>query len=77
MAKVQTEGLGALSDEEFMRRWDVEGKRAQELKRTLTAFSQEHQRRNRLAQLHLEPGDLALLQSSTPDGIKSEEQVNG
>ena len=69
--------LSDMSDKELMKEWTALGKEVQASKKRLTEFSQEHQKRNRFAQLNLEPGDLALLQGMDADGIESDERVNG
>lgn len=66
-----------MSGDEFMSAWTALAQQVEQDKLKLKEFSQEHQRRTRYKQLRLEPGDLALLQSSAPAGIESEEQVNG
>ncbi len=69
--------LENMEDDEFMEAWTSLGERVQKDKERLREFSQEHQKRERLKQLHLEPGDLELLQGVSPVGIESEEKVNG
>lgn len=69
--------LENMNDEEFMDAWTALGERVQADRERLKEFSQEHQKRERLKQLNLTPGDLELLQGVSPEGIESEEQVNG
>lgn len=74
------EDLSVLSDDELMERWTDLGSEAMAIKDRLSAFSKEHQRREREAQLRkavgdLSPEDLELLQTMEPTGVESEEQV--
>ena len=76
----QVEDLTQLSDDELMEKWTAVGEDAQALRERLTAFSHEHQRREREAQLRaavggLSEADLALLQGMTPDGVESQAEV--
>jgi len=64
-----------MSDKELMREWTDFGKKVQKDKDRLREFSKEHQKRERLAQLKLTPGDLELLQGVTLEGIESSEGV--
>jgi hypothetical protein len=68
--------LADLSDDDLMREWTAVGEQVERGKVLLRLFSQEHQKRSRLAQLNLEPGDAELLQSAAARGIESEEKVN-
>jgi hypothetical protein len=82
MAKSKHEDIGKMSDDDLMKEWTALGKEVQAGKERLAAFSQEHQRREREAQLRnavgdLSPEDLALLQSMEPVGVESEESHNG
>lgn len=69
--------LENMSDDELMEAWTSLGEKVEADKQRLREFSQEYQKRCRLEQLNLTPGDLELLQGVTPEGIESEEQVNG
>lgn len=69
--------LENMSDKELMDEWNKLGEKVQADRERLKEFSQEHQKRERLKQLHLTPADLELLQGVTPEAIESEEQVNG
>lgn len=69
--------LENMSEKELMEEWTKLGARVAEDRERLREFSQEHQKRERLKQLHLTPADLELLQGVTPEAIESEEQVNG
>lgn len=76
----QVEDLTQLSDDELMEKWTAVGNDASALRDRLSAFSKEHQRREREAQLRkavgdLSPEDLELLQTMEPTGVESEEQV--
>lgn len=64
-----------MNDEELMSAWTALGEKVEENKKRLREFSQEHQKRERIKQLNLEPGDLALLQGVSPEGIESQEKV--
>lgn len=77
---VKTDDLSALSDEDLMNQWTEEAEANAASRELLTAYSKEHQRRNRAAQLQAALGDLsdedkALIQSMEPVGIESQEQV--
>lgn len=79
MAKTEVD-LRSLDDDEFMEKWTVLGQRVEEDRAALRAFSQEHQRRNREAELKnrlrdMSPEDLALLQGIAAEGIESEATV--
>jgi hypothetical protein len=79
MAKTEID-LRALTDEEFMDKWTTLGQRVEEDRQALRAFSQEHQRRNREAELRnrlrdMTPEDLALIQGMGPVGIESQAEV--
>ena len=79
MAK-QLDDLTQLSDDELMEKWTELGNEAQWLRERLTAYSHEHQRREREAQLlravgELSAEDLALLQGMEPTGVESEAEV--
>lgn len=69
--------LSALSDKEFMKEWTSLSNQVESDRKRLREFSQEHQARERIKQLNLEPGDFALLQRAEAAGIASEEKVNG
>jgi hypothetical protein len=69
--------LENMSDDELMEAWTSLGEKVEADKERLREFSQEHQKRVRLEQLNLTPGDLELLQGMNPDGIESDEKVNG
>lgn len=76
----RVEDLTQLSDAELMEKWTDVGEQAQELHERLTAFSHEHQRREREAQLlravgEMTPEDLALLQGVAARGIESQAEV--
>jgi hypothetical protein len=67
-------------DDKFMDDWTVLAKHYEDVKARLKEFGAEHQvrtRREDLARMGLEPSDVALLQGMSPEGIESEEQVNG
>lgn len=66
-----------MSNEELMDEWTKLGQKVQADRDRLKEFSAEHQKRTRLEQLNLTPGDLELLQGVSPTGIESEEKVNG
>lgn len=74
-ARNKDQYLADLSDDDLMREWTALGDQVEKGRALLRLFSQEHQRRSRLAQLNLEPGDLELLQSVSAQGIESAEQV--
>jgi len=65
-----------MNDDEFMEAWTTLGTKVEADRESLREFSREHQKRTRLAQLNLSPGDLELLQGVSTEGIKSEEKVN-
>jgi hypothetical protein len=67
--------LENMEDDEFMEAWTSLGERVQKDRERLKEFSQEHQKRERLKMLNLQPGDLALLQGVSPEGIESAEAV--
>jgi hypothetical protein len=68
--------LDGLDDEAFMKEWQEVADRSLRDRELLSLYSKEHQKRERLAQLNLEPGDAELLQSAAARGIESEEKVN-
>jgi hypothetical protein len=68
--------LENMSDDELMEAWTSLGEKVEADKVKLREYSQEHQRRTRLQQLNLTPGDLEMLQGMSPEGIESEEAVN-
>lgn len=76
-ARDKDKHLASLDDDAFMKEWDEVAKRAAKDRELLSMYSAEHQVRNRLAQLNLEPGDAELLQRAAARGIETEEQVNG
>ena len=69
--------LENMEDDELMTEWTKLGEKVEADRARLREFSQEHQKRERLRQLNLTPGDLELLQGVTAEGIESEEKVNG
>jgi hypothetical protein len=69
--------LENMDDDELMAEWSKLGERVEADRARLREFSQEHQKRVRLQQLNLTPGDLELLQGADPAGIESDEKVNG
>lgn len=75
MAKKKEKALAELTDDEFMDQWTALGKEVEAGKEKLREFSQDHQRRVRLEQLNLTPGDIALVQKMAAEGILSEEKV--
>jgi hypothetical protein len=67
-------------DDKFMDDWTVLASHYEDVKVRLKEFGAEHQvrtRREQLERMGLDQSDLALLQDMSPDGIESEEQVNG
>lgn len=74
---VKNDDILGMTDAQLMKEWTSLGKKVETDRARLSAFSEEHQARTRLAQLNLEPGDLALIQSTTPEYIESQEKVNG
>lgn len=68
--------LENMSDDELMEAWTALGEKVQSDRDRLREFSAEHQKRERLKQLNLTPGDLELLQGVDPAGIESEEDAN-
>ena len=68
--------LENMSDEELMESWTTLGEKVESDRARLREFSQEHQKRERLKQLNLTPGDLELLQGVSAEGIESEEDAN-
>jgi hypothetical protein len=69
--------LENMDDDELMTEWTKLGEKVEADKARLREFSAEHQKRVRLEQLNLAPGDLELLQGVSAEGIESEEKVNG
>lgn len=74
--------VAGLDDETLMEEWTEFGESVREVRPKLQAFSREHQRRERKAEMVRRLGpmteeDLALLQEIGPVGIESEESVNG
>jgi hypothetical protein len=74
MAKANDD-VQKMDDKELMKEWTSLGKQVVKDRERLTAFSHEHQKRTRLAQLNLTPGDIDLLQSMDPAAIESAESV--
>ena len=75
-----TTDISQMSDDDLMAEWTALGDEVQAGKDRLREFSEEHQRRNRKAQLLAAMGtpseeDLALLQEAVADGIESQEAV--
>jgi hypothetical protein len=75
-ARNKEQHLASLDDDALMKEWEEVGERAQRDRELLKMYSKEHQKRTRLAQLNLEPGDAALLQEAAARGIESQEKVN-
>lgn len=69
--------IAQMSDQELMDAWTELAVSAEMDAARLREFSQEHQRRERLKQLNLSEGDMALLQGVEASGIVSDEAVNG
>lgn len=82
VTKAEAKRIADLSDKDLVDEWTLLAKKVIEDKETLHAFSQEHQRRNRLEQLRAAVGDLSesdmeLLQQVKAEGVESNEEVNG
>lgn len=75
MAKAKSDNLADMSDKQLMSEWTKLGEQVEKDRARLREFSQEHQRRERLKQLNLEPGDIELLQSMSPEAIETAEAV--
>jgi hypothetical protein len=75
MAKDKNSDIAEMTDKQLMKEWTALSKTVTEQRERLRAFSQEHQKRERIKQLNLSPGDLELLQGVTPESIASEESV--
>lgn len=81
MGKTKEVDLADMSDEQLMDEWTALAGQVQSDRERLVAFSHEHQRRNRKAQLaavasDMTDEDLALLQEAMAEGVESEEDVH-
>lgn len=79
MASNDNSDIAQMSDEQLMEEWTSYGAQFAKAKERLDAFSAEHQRRSRKADLQrladLSDEDMALLQEVRAEGVETAEAV--